>query len=112
MKGLLTQWGCEVIAVASSTEAVAHLKVDQSTIDLIIVDYRLPESLSGIDIARVLQAELGYPVGVLIVTGDTGPERLQEAESSGFPLLHKPVQPAKLRSTLQFLVNKTRLKIN
>jgi len=107
MEGLLTQWGCEVITVNSSAEATVKLKADQSTIDLIIVDYRLPEAKSGIDIARSLKAELDYPVGVLIITGDTGPERLQEAEASGFPLLHKPVQPAKLRSTLQYLINKT-----
>lgn len=112
MKGLLMQWGCQVITVGSSTEAKIKLKEDKSKLDLIIVDYRLPESQSGIEIARSLQAGLAYPVGVLIITGDTSPERLQESEASGFPLLHKPVQPAKLRSTLQFLLNKNKLKIN
>jgi two-component system, sensor histidine kinase len=33
--------------------------------------------------------------------GDTDPDRLQEAESSGYRLLHKPVAPPLLRSVLE-----------
>jgi two-component system, sensor histidine kinase len=72
----------------------------------LIIDYRLPDHVSGIEVARTLQNRLGYPVAVLIITGDTGSERLQEADASGYPLLHKLVQPARLRSTLQYLLSK------
>ena len=106
MGGLLTLWGCEVVCAASPEEATMRLAEMADKLDLLIVDYRLPDNVSGIDVARSLLAGLGYPAGVLVITGDTGPERLQEAESSGFPLLHKPVQPAKLRSTLQHLIGR------
>lgn len=106
MQGLLTRWGCQVITATTSVEAEYKLAANKQKMDLLIIDYRLPSHVSGIEAARHLQNRLGYPVAVLIITGDTGPERLQEADASGYPLLHKPVQPAKLRSTLQYLISK------
>ena len=106
MEGLLARWGCGVISASTPNEALEKIAVCKTKLDLLIVDYRLPNHVSGIDVARYLQVRLDYPVAVLIVTGDTGPERLREAKASGYPLLHKPVQPAKLRSTLQYLFSK------
>ena len=111
MEGLLRHWGFDVISAGSQQEAEVKLSAQDGRIELMIVDYRLADNVSGIDVARTLQNRLNYPVGVLIITGDTGPERLREAEASGYPLLHKPVQPARLRSTLQFLIRKSRQQI-
>ena len=106
MQGLLTRWGCQVITATTPVEAEYKLAANEQKMDLLIIDYLLPDHVSGIEVARQLQNRLGYPVAALIITGDTGPERLQEADASGYPLLHKPVQPAKLRSTLQYLLSK------
>lgn len=106
MQGLLARWGCRVVAAGSPTEAIEKLAANEERLELLIIDYRLPGNVSGIEAARSIQNCLGYPVAVLIITGDTGPERLREADASGYPLLHKPVQPAKLRSTLQYLMSK------
>lgn len=105
IEGLLKRWGCQVSAVKSSTQAWAKIKQLQLKPELLIVDYRLPEQDTGITIAKNIIQSLPYPAAALIVTGDTGPDMLQEAQHSGFPLLHKPVQPAKLRSTIEFLFN-------
>jgi len=107
MRGLLTRWGCQVITAATPSEAFDLLKAHQKKPECLIIDYRLPDYVSGIEVAKQLQESLAYPVSVLIITGDTGPERLREADASGYPLLHKPVQPAKLRSTLQYLLQHT-----
>ena len=40
----------------------------------------------------------------LLVTGDTAPDRILEAESSGFLLLHKPVAPARLAAVMRALL--------
>ncbi len=106
MRGLLTRWGCQVTTASTSTEAFGQIDVDQNKPDLLIVDYRLTDNVSGIEVAKELQNSKAVPVPVLIITGDTGPERLREADASGYPLLHKPVQPAKLRSTIQYLLGK------
>jgi hypothetical protein len=36
----------------------------------------------------------------MLITGDTAPDRLQEAHESGFLLLHKPVAASKLRAAI------------
>jgi signal transduction histidine kinase/CheY-like chemotaxis protein len=107
MRGLLTRWGCCVMTAGSADEALEKLAAHKEKLDLMIIDYRLSDHVSGIEVARHLQAHIGYPAAVLIMTGDTWPDRLQEADASGFPLLHKPVQPAKLRSNLQYLLSKS-----
>jgi signal transduction histidine kinase len=106
MQGLLSFWGCQVICAGSPSEAVDKVAGGIQKPEVLIIDYRLTDNVSGIDVAINLQKRFGYPIPVLIITGDTGPDRLQEADASGFPLLHKPVQPAKLRSTLQYLLSK------
>ena len=53
--------------------------------------FRLRQNESGVDTIRRLRERLG-DVPALLVTGDTAPERLREAQASGLPLLHKPVQ--------------------
>jgi len=112
MRGLLTRWGCHVITANSPAQALEKLDKNTHRLELLIVDYRLPDNVSGIEVARNLQQFLNYPIEVLIITGDTGPDRLREADASGYPLLHKPVQPAKLRSTLQYLINKANTVIS
>lgn len=106
MHGLLSHWGCQVISAGSPSEAVDKVAASILKPEVLIIDYRLTDNVSGIDVATNLQKRFGYPIAVLIITGDTGPERLREADASGFPLLHKPVQPAKLRSTLHYLISK------
>jgi signal transduction histidine kinase len=105
MHGLLTQWGCQVYTADSQEKAIEQLSTLTQKITLLIIDYRLANNISGLDIAKNLQTQLGYHFEVLMITGDTGPERLREADASGYPLLHKPVVPAKLRSTLLYLTS-------
>jgi signal transduction histidine kinase len=83
---LLRRWGCQVTAVGSYAQAMEKLATVGQAWHVLVVDYRLPGDLSGIDVARNLVVQLGHPVPVLIITGDTGPERLQEADRSGYLL--------------------------
>lgn len=105
MRGLLTQWGCQVITACSQAKALEQLASIAQKITLLIIDYRLGDVVSGLDVANNLQAQLGYSFAVLVITGDTDPARLREANASGYPLLHKPVVPAKLRSRLLNLIS-------
>ena len=40
----------------------------------------------------------------LLMTGDAAPNRIPEAEGSGFLLLHKPVPPARLAAAMRALL--------
>jgi hypothetical protein len=43
-------------------------------------------------------------VPALLVSGDTAPERLRQAQASGIPLLHKPVSRDKLKQEMTALL--------
>ena len=106
MRPLLERWGCEVITTASPEEAEAQLAADGRVPELLIVDYRLRRNASGIETIGRLRKLAGTPIPALVVTGDTAPDRLREAQESGYPLLHKPVMPGELRATMRRLLQR------
>jgi CheY-like chemotaxis protein/anti-sigma regulatory factor (Ser/Thr protein kinase) len=105
MRGLLTGWGCHVLAAGSGDEALAQLAAHERIPDLIVSDYRLRDGENGIDVIHRLHAALTVPIPSVLISGDTAPERLREATASGYHLLHKPVQPAKLRAMLSYVLS-------
>jgi CheY-like chemotaxis protein len=94
MLHLLRNWGCECEAAESIEEALT-LACEHAP-DLVISDYRLREQRTGVEAIVALRELLGSTLPALLITGDTAPERLREAQASGVPLLHKPVSPAQL----------------
>ncbi len=95
---LLTAWGCRVIASATADEAVAELAASGQTPDLIIADFRLAGGHTGIDAIHQVQEAVGSPVPAVLITGDANADHLKQAREHGYPVLHKPVAPAKLRA--------------
>ena len=107
MAGLLRNWGCRVVSAATPEAALAEIsRIGRETRpDLIISDYHLNDGQSGITAVAKLREAYGV-VPAFVMSGDTAPHRLREAHASGLHLLHKPVQPMKLRAMLsQFLTN-------
>lgn len=101
MRAMLGRWGCEVILADTEEAAVAVIKQTQRKPDLIIADYRLRGDCTGSQAIDRVRGELGESIPAMIVTGDTGPERLREAQASGHMLMSKPVAPARLRAFLR-----------
>jgi signal transduction histidine kinase len=99
MRTLLESWGCRVTVCAGLEEAERILDEHRLRIDLIVADFRLRANENGIETVRSLHRRLGS-VPALLVSGDTSPERLQEAQASGLKLLHKPVSPEILRGAM------------
>ncbi len=98
MAQLLTQWGCQCVAVEGLDEAQTLAGTQE--FDVVISDYRLRAHRNGTEaIAAVRQASQRH-VGALLITGDTAPARLREASESGIPMLHKPVAPGQLWEAL------------
>jgi two-component system, sensor histidine kinase len=100
MLALLERWGCVTTSAATGEEAIARAREEEYHFDVIVSDYRLPGEITGVQVVGEILAEAGWPIPVVLVTGDTSPERIKEAKESGFPLLHKPVKPAFLRNAL------------
>jgi len=100
MMALLGRWRCEVVAAESCEEMLQKLIYVQRIPDLIVSDYRLKHGENGIDVVARLREEFNAQVPALLVTGDTGIEQLREAEESGLHVLHKPLNPSRLRALI------------
>jgi CheY-like chemotaxis protein len=100
MRGILQSWGCHVQTASSGAAALAALAQQAGPPDLIISDYRLGDGTTGIEAIRRLREAIGSPVQAFVISGDTAPDRLREASANGYHLLHKPVSPMTLRTTL------------
>ena len=73
--------------------------------DLIICDYRLRAHENGIHVIERLRSEYNDDeIPGMLITGDTAPDRLREAQESGLLLLHKPVNNSRLRTAINHLV--------
>lgn len=99
MKELLTRWGITVKTAWNLEQAMALVN-SGFVPDLAICDYRLRESLTGVDVLQQINKLVGRKLPALLITGDTAPERLKDAHISGYALMHKPVNPAKLRNAI------------
>lgn len=98
MQSLLQSWGCHCVTAESSADALDCL--DDFTPDLIITDFRLRHEETGKQVLQALRAYLGTPVPAIIMTGDTSPQRLRDAQSTSALLLHKPVSTGQLRNAI------------
>jgi PAS domain S-box-containing protein len=90
--------GGEVECFHSAEDALRHSNIGYA--DCYIIDYRLGGTLNGIQFLNTLRQKLDKPINAVLVTGDTSPTFIREAANFVWPVLHKPVNTAKLISTL------------
>lgn len=100
MQSLLSSWGHDVVAAGSCAEMLERIATLFRRPDLIVCDYRLRDGENGIDVIKRLQSEYNDDIPAVLVTGDTAPDRLREAQESGLILLHKPVANIELRAAV------------
>jgi two-component system, sensor histidine kinase len=106
MSSLLKSWGSDVIVASSCAEMLERIAACPAAPDLILCDYRLPGEENGIDVIRRLQSEFNEDIPAILITGDTAPDRLQQAHDSGFVVLAKPVANSKLRAAIGNLMKR------
>jgi CheY-like chemotaxis protein len=106
MTTLLESWGHKVVTASSAKEAVGRLATCPDQPDLIISDFRLRDGEDGIAAIEVLRSEYNEAIPAMLITGDTAPDRLTEAQQSGLLLLHKPVPNSRLRAAIVNLIGK------
>jgi CheY-like chemotaxis protein/anti-sigma regulatory factor (Ser/Thr protein kinase) len=100
MQTLLRAWGCQVYVAANPTALMPQLMGLQVAPALLLCDARLRDGQDGIHAISEIREAFNQDVPAILISGDTGPERLREAVASGLPLLHKPVTQAHLREAI------------
>ncbi|WP_187435752.1 MASE1 domain-containing protein [Bradyrhizobium hipponense] len=101
--GLLSNWGYSVLTAGSDEAALVRLAEHQQRPDLIISDYHLASGTTGIRAIEQINAALGSSIPAILISGDTAPEPLRDANDRGYSLLHKPVDPMRLRAVMHEL---------
>jgi two-component system, cell cycle sensor histidine kinase and response regulator CckA len=76
----LERRGFQVRGVTTGAEAIAA--VQEGVVDLIVMDYRLPDSTTGLDLLRTLKA-LGHDPPIIMVTGFSNESTAIEALRQG-----------------------------
>ena len=98
MEVLLSEVGCQVHVAAGTPQACDI--AGRHTLDVLLTDLRLQ---AGDDGLQVLQGVRSLQPGLraALITGETAPDRLRQAQGAGVPLLHKPVTLDTLRAVLE-----------
>lgn len=103
--GLLGRWGYSVLTAASDATALTRLAERHQRPDLIISDYHLASgTTTGIRAIEQINAALGSSIPAILISGDTAPEPARDARDQGYILLHKPVDPMRLRAVMHELL--------
>jgi signal transduction histidine kinase len=101
--GLLGKWGYSVLTAGSDEAALTRLAERQQRPDLIISDYHLASGKTGSRAIEQINAAFGSSIPAILISGDTAPEPLRDANDRGYILLHKPVEPMRLRAVIHEL---------
>jgi len=94
MTGLLRSHAVEARAVddeAAAARALAQARGEGRPFELLLCDYRLADGVDGLDVGLRLSRNGGRATPLLLITGETSPDRLQRVRESRVPVLFKPV---------------------
>ncbi len=101
---LLESWGCSVHSGRSEDEIMKLVKGrKESPPDVILADNRLPGGVNGTEVAVRVQQFFDIDIPAVIVTGDVEQSHVKSITEKGFPVMLKPIQPAKLRAIISHL---------
>ena len=104
MSTLLTSWHHRVFVAGSLEEMLVQLADCYDKPDLIISDFRLRGSATGLHAIQQLYDYYNDEIPAMLITGDTAPDRIAEAQAGGLLLLHKPLSNSKLRAAIARLM--------
>jgi DNA-binding response OmpR family regulator len=99
MRLLFESWGCVCFGGATAAAVEEELRARSAAPDALIVDYRLADAMTGLQVIERLRARFGEHLPALVITG-TPNAALIRHQLAGIPFATKPVAPGKLRAFL------------
>ena len=113
MSQLLENWGAQPLIATNVNTAIEQL---QATWDnhgeyptLLLVDYHLDDSITGVDVIRTLREHANLNIPAIIVTANYTRAVLEEVREMGDPILHKPIKPAALRALMTRVLSRRKV---
>lgn len=103
MQSLLERWQHEVLCFTKTHEALEQANIP----DLLLVDFQLSQSLDGLALIQAIRDKFDDEIPAVLITAMRDPKVIQDCREQQVNYLPKPVKPAKLRSILQSIKNRT-----
>ncbi|QCO06626.1 hybrid sensor histidine kinase/response regulator [Azospirillum argentinense] len=100
LRSIFQDWGYDTIVASSTEEALERLRAAGRRPDVMVADYRLREHKVGTEAILKIRELAGAPVPAVLLTGDSGPDVMQEAERHGIGVMFKPVTARLLQEAL------------
>ncbi|MDX2421821.1 MAG: ATP-binding protein [Amphritea sp.] len=104
MEALLQGWSCSVLTAISATKAKADIIEQDFVPDIILADYHLDETLTGVLALQSLAPLWDHPIPAVVITADRTEAVKEEVAASHAEILHKPIKPAALRAIISKLI--------
>ncbi len=104
MRTLLEGWGCQVVTALSEDDLARQVDNYHAGADVLIADYHLDDGRDGVQAIAAINARRGEPLPALMLTANYSNELKQCLRELGHTLLHKPVKPMKLKTSLSHLL--------
>lgn len=98
MSLILEQWHCKVSTAFDLKSSL--LSARHSEPDIVLCDYRLEESITGLVVLKHLEVALGKTLPAIIITGEHFSKGQIEKELSDYRVLQKPVIPKALHQAI------------
>lgn len=104
MNELLSNWGYNLTIATSIEQLQAQVNTATDNVDLLIVDYHLDDDVNGLDVAKTISVDRAQPLPTLMITANYSDELKNQVKDNGILLLHKPVKPMKLKTSIHYLL--------
>jgi two-component system cell cycle sensor histidine kinase/response regulator CckA len=104
---LFSEAGFEVISCADGREAVEQFHKYRDSIDLVLLDYRMPE-LSGLEVFDVIH-EVSPEIPVILMSGNIPAQKIQALQKSGLcDVLRKPCSDSDVLQSVRRAIDEPR----
>jgi two-component system CheB/CheR fusion protein len=100
---LLKEEGYQVATAANGVEALALVSRGKIRPDIVLADYNLPLSMTGLEVAAKLRERMHADLPVIILTGDISTEVLRAIAAQDCVHMVKPVKTEELSRTIRRL---------
>lgn len=97
---LLQEWGFQVMTAANAAQTEQVVMALEGRVDLVLSDLHLGDGPDGTEIIAEVRRLCGRDVPAILITGDTGHERIDSVATTD-PILFKPVQARRLYEALR-----------
>jgi signal transduction histidine kinase len=109
IEAICSQWGCHVISATSAETALLKLANHLRSPELIIGDFRLQGSETGIEAIERIREKMEEDIPAIIMTGDTSLRGMDLSRQVPVALLLKPINAEKLWTAAERLLRSSTL---